>query len=46
MFFVYILYPSKEVFNFKGRKYFFKLLKDVIISPFIYIGFLVPWATD
>ena len=32
--FVYLIFPSKNHFNFKGRLYFFKLLWATILSPF------------
>lgn len=42
----YMLFPSTRMFNYKGRVYFFEICRDIIISPFIYMGFLIPWATD
>lgn len=46
IFFIYLLFPSKKMCNYKGRIYFFEICKDILISPFIHLGFLIPWATD
>lgn len=41
-----MLFPSSTKFNFKGRLYLFTIVKDIVVSPFIHLGFLIPWATD
>ncbi len=43
---LYLFFPYKKIFNFKGRMYFFKLCKDVLLSPFYPVKFLIPWAAD
>lgn len=34
------------MFNPKGRKYFYNLLKKIIFSPVLKITFLITWASD
>lgn len=46
IFFFYLFFPSKTAFNYKGRLYFFEMCRDILISPFIHLEFLIPWATD
>ncbi len=44
-FIVYIFSPFKN-FNWRGRIYFFKLIKRILISPCFELDFTIPWATD
>jgi len=46
IFFGYILFPSKKIFNGTGRLYMFNMIKDLLLSPFMYITFIMSWATD
>ena len=42
----YIFFPSKQVFNPKGRTYFYRLLKQMLLSPFVRMSFVLSFATD
>lgn len=42
----YIFFPNRDVFNPKGRKYFYRVLKEVFRSPFFKMSFLISWVTD
>ncbi len=46
IFFSYIFFPNRDVFNPRGRKYFYKLFKEVIKSPILPMSFLIAYATD
>lgn len=46
IYFLYIFFPNREVFNPRGRKYFYLLLKKIALSPFVRITFLLSYATD
>lgn len=42
----YIFFPNRDVFNPEGRKYFYRVLKEVFKSPFFKMSFLISWVTD
>ena len=42
----YIFFPNREVFNPNGRKYFYRVLKEVFQSPIFKMSFLISWVTD
>jgi hypothetical protein len=46
LYFAYIFFPNREIFNPKGRKYFYNLIKKIIFSPILKITFLITWASD
>jgi hypothetical protein len=46
LYFSYIFFPNRDVFNPKGRRYFYDLLKKIIMSPIIKITFVITWASD
>jgi hypothetical protein len=46
VFFSYIFFPSEFVFNPKGRKYLYRILLNIITSPFIPMTFIIAWTTD
>lgn len=45
-FILYLIFPSRTIFNGRGRMWFFRLCWDIIRSPFYNFPFIVPWATD
>jgi hypothetical protein len=45
-FFGYLFFPFKNFFNYQGRKYFFILLKECLIPPFVPTTFPISWLTD
>lgn len=42
----YNFFPSKQLFNPKGRFYFYRLLKKMLLSPWVKMGFVLSFATD
>ena len=42
----YIFFPSKQVLNPKGRRYFYGLIKQILLSPVVRISFILTFATD
>jgi hypothetical protein len=46
LYFGYIFFPSKQMFNPQGRSYFYGLLKKMILSPFVRMSFVLSYATD
>ena len=42
----YIFFPNRDVFNPQGRKYFYRVIKEVILSPCGRMSFLISWLTD
>lgn len=46
IFFLYIFFPNREVFNPRGRKYFYMLLKKIALGPFVKMSFLLSYAAD
>lgn len=42
----YIFFPNRDVFNPQGRKYFYRVLKEVFLSPCFKMSFLISWITD
>jgi hypothetical protein len=46
LYFGYIFFPNRDVFNSKGRKYFYRMLKEVIMAPFTRMSFVISWITD
>ncbi len=46
VYFSYIFFPSKYVFNPKGRVFFYGILKKILLSPFVKMSFLLSFATD
>jgi xenotropic and polytropic retrovirus receptor 1 len=46
VFFAYIFFPSQEMFNPKGRIYFYAILKSMLLSPLVKMGFVLSFATD
>ena len=46
MYLGYIFFPNREVFNPRGRRYFYRVLKEVIMSPCGRMSFLISWVTD
>lgn len=46
VFFTYTFFPSDYVFNPKGRKYLYRILLNIISSPFIPMTFIIAWTTD
>lgn len=46
IYFTYIFFPSKLVFNPKGRTYFYAILKKIFKSPCVKMSFLLSFATD
>jgi len=45
-YFGYILFPSYNVFNGLGRKYLFKVLLSILVSPFYNLEFRTIFAID
>ncbi len=45
-YFAYIFFPSQEMFNKNGRRYFYSLLKNIFLSPFVKMSFVLSFATD
>lgn len=55
LYFAYIFFPNRDVFNPKGRRYFYDLLMKIFFSPIIkvlnlyyrkQVTFLITWASD
>jgi hypothetical protein len=46
IYFAYIFFPSKLVFNPRGRTYFYSVLKNIFKSPWVKITFVLSFATD
>ena len=46
LYFAYIFFPNRDVFNPKGRRYFYDLLMKIFFSPIIKVTFLITWASD
>ncbi len=48
VFFGYIFFPSEEMFNPRGRKYFYELAYSILMSPlpWVELTFLINWGTD
>lgn len=44
--FLYLFWPSFNYFNGQGRKYFFSLMKEILVSPCSKVDFVIAWATD
>jgi hypothetical protein len=42
----YIFFPNREVFNAEGRKYFYRVLVDMLKSPCSRVSFVISWVTD
>ena len=45
-FFIYMFFPFKHCFNYKGRIFFFKVLRDITMTPFVRSTFRTTWSTD
>jgi len=46
LFLGYLFFPSFKYFNGEGRRYFFKLIKNLFIYSFISVDFPITWATE
>jgi hypothetical protein len=46
LFLAYTFFPSKQLFNPQGRFYFYGLLRNMLLSPFVKMGFVLSFATD
>lgn len=46
VFFGYLFFPIRNWFNWMGRLYVFRLLKNIFISPFLKADFKLLWAMD
>jgi hypothetical protein len=45
-FILYMIFPHRRYLGGQGRIYFFRLLRDILKTPFIPTVFPVAWATD
>lgn len=43
---LYIFFPNREVFNPRGRKYFYLLVKKILLTPIVKMSFLISYASD
>jgi len=46
IFFLYLFFPSKKNFNYRGRYYIWKVMKKTVKSPVIGVNFLTTWITS
>ena len=46
LFLGYNVFPNREVFNPEGRKYLYRVIKQVAMSPLGNMSFLMSWVTD
>lgn len=46
LYFTYIFFPNRHVFNPRGRTYFYALLKQILLTPIVKMGFVLSYASD
>jgi len=42
----YLVFPHRKMFNGQGRLYVFRIVKNMLKTPFISVNFPLIWATD
>lgn len=46
LFLAYLFFPNFKYFNGDGRRYLFKMVKNVFLYTFVHVDFTIMWATE